>query len=123
MLIQDGPRQMNPPGLPGINLGSDAGTDGSGYGVQKCSGGRTQDSTNRSTIGRGRSCMISGISELIVTVFSGLSSTPAKSKNAPASSSQHFSTSAFSVLSASRLNSAASGESPSSRANERWQKT
>jgi hypothetical protein len=35
VLIQEGPRQMNPLGLPGMNLGSDAGTDGSGYGVQK----------------------------------------------------------------------------------------
>ena len=110
---------MNPPGFPGMYLGSDAGTEGSGYSVQKCSGELTQSATSRSTIGLGRSSNISGINELIVTTFTGFSARPERSKNAPASSSQHFSIRASRVRSASRLNSYASGKSPSKRARER----
>ena len=70
---------MNPPGLPGINLELEAGTEGRGYGSQNSSSDKIHFSTTISTIWLGKSGNINGINELIVTVFNMDSSVPDKS--------------------------------------------
>ena len=105
MFNQVGPRQIKPWGFPGMNLGSEADTEGSGYGSQKWSGEVSSPSTRRRTISLGKPSSIRGSSDVTVISLTGRSATPDRSKKAPATPSQHLRIRASWDLSASLTNS------------------